>query len=310
MSQYLPEAFDGLAEDTAEAIEDVGETAQGFYRATADKAVQAAGNVTGADGQVAGRVSAIGTAADKDASDLPVPSGTAAPSGNTRRVNISDLDLEAESPEIAEFLRFAVRTYGDRFVLHDWTDDVRLNVKRLSLASPSVHERVAEYLDRIGGKAGLYFGEGGVPELDDKGDLAGLRPRGWPEGSTWDGVTGAASPEAGVMAVGTAGLSQSSTVALHELGHMVDRIYGSAGRASSSPSWDTVYRYVLSAESEPGMIRPYHLQPGGVGQVEMFAEAFALYHTPKPGKWLASIAGSQAGGEAIKRYFSTLLGLS
>jgi hypothetical protein len=309
MSQYLPEVLGGLAEDAAGAIEDVGDATHEFYQATAEKAVLAARNVTDADGQITGEASAIGGAADKDASDLPGPSTTVQPDGNTRRINISDLDLESESPELAEFLRFAARTYGDRFVLHDWTDDVRSNVEKLSLVAATVHERVAQYIDGLGGNAGLYFGEGGVPQLDDLGRLAGVRPRGYPEGSTWDDVTGANTNWTGVLTVGT-GPRMSSTTSLHEFGHLADEAYAPGDKASMLHSWDIVYRYVRSAESEPGTIQPYYLQSGDVGKEEMFAQAFALYHTPKPGKWLADLAGSQAGGEAIKRYFGTLLGLS
>ena len=59
MSQYLPEIFEGLAEDVAGGFEDAGETGANFLRDTAGKADDAVGLLTDADQQVGRNASGI-----------------------------------------------------------------------------------------------------------------------------------------------------------------------------------------------------------------------------------------------------------
>jgi hypothetical protein len=302
MSEYLPEAFTALARDVAGGFEDAGEAGANFFNDTADRAGAAADLVTSADQRIGENADAIGSS-----DDLPgITAGASAPGGKPR-LNISDLDLETVSPKTAEFIRFAEQTYGDRFVIHEWTDNVSRNIGDLARIPRSVHVRVAQYLDAKGGSAGLYFGEGGVPELDDLGPLAGQTPRGWPEGATWDQVGAALMPPMGVLAVGTVA-GGSPSAALHEYGHLIDDVYGSEGRASSGVDWNRFYSFVRKAEPAPGTIKPYFLQPGKAGREEMFAEAFARYHMADPAKQLTRLTGSASGGRAFQWYFQRLLG--
>lgn len=233
--------------------------------------------------------------------------------GGRSRINIADLDLEALSPHDAEFIRYAARTYGDRLVIYDWNPGVQFNLLELSNVRANVHERVAQFLDEGGGNAGLYFGSGDISGLDDLGYLADTRPRGYPEGAKWKRVSGIYSPSNRVLAVGS-GSSGSLSTPLHEFGHLVGRVYSSGGYDSAA--WRAVYDKAVSAAERP--ISPYYLQPGEAGPDEMFAEAFVIYHRPVPDipGWpsrdnqLSDLAGSDAGGQAFKRYFDTLLGLS
>jgi hypothetical protein len=300
MSEYLPEAFTALARDVAGSFEDTGEAGANFFNDTADRAGAAADLVTSADKRIGQNAGAIGRS-----DELPGITGPATTPGVKPRLNISDLDLETVTPKTAEFIRFAEQTYGDRFVIHDWTDLVSRNIGDLARIPRSVHVRVAEYLDAKGGSAGLYFGEGAAPELDDLGHLAGQPPRGWHEGATWDQVGGAFDPERGVLAVGTASGGIPSP-ALHEFGHLIDSVYGSGGSASSGTDWDTFYSYVRKAQ--PGTIKPYYVQPGAAGREEMFAEAFARYHMGDPAKQLTRLTGSASGARAFQWYFQRLLG--
>jgi len=64
--------------------------------------------------------------------DLPGTTARAGAPGGKPRLNISDLDLDTVSPKTADFIRFAEQTYGDRFVIHDWTDVVSRNIGDLA----------------------------------------------------------------------------------------------------------------------------------------------------------------------------------
>jgi hypothetical protein len=296
----LAAAFDGVAADTAQGFESAAGSVAEFLGQTASKQEQNVENLLAADG-----------AAARAAADIGGKAGSVVQAGGRPGISIGEVDLEGLPTEQADFIRYLARTYGDRFVVHDWTPGVRSNIRDLSLVPPSVHERVAQFLNEKGGNAGLYFGEGGVAGLDNLGHLALMPPRGWPEGSSWDSVGGIYSENTNVLAVGTA-KHASASAPLHEYGHLIENAYLYHiywNDSSVRSGWFSTHQNVVN-DAPPGSISPYYLQQGGGGQQEMFAEAFARYHLPGPEGWLTHLAGSPEGGQALKHYFDTLLRLS
>jgi hypothetical protein len=83
--------------------------------------------------------------------------------------------------------------------------------------------RVVKQLDAQGRRATLFSGS--LTDVHGFRHLRGVRPRGWPEGSTWDAVPGAGGPK-GLATNPSRELPGrghgSSSLALHELGHVVD----------------------------------------------------------------------------------------
>jgi hypothetical protein len=67
MSQMLPEMFDALGQDAAQAIEDAGEADARFFEQTAENEDTALGLLSDTDHQIARRASAVGQNADQDA---------------------------------------------------------------------------------------------------------------------------------------------------------------------------------------------------------------------------------------------------
>ena len=136
----------------------------------------------------------------------------------------------------------------------------------------------------------VYIGRGGVPGLDDLGELRGVRPRGWDEGDTWDQVGGAYFQPRGIVAVGTAeGASASGSAALHEIAHAVGFRLGFQGEDGTivaihdDPEFVELHR----ALHEAGRLDPYLAQggPGGeAGRQELFAEGISTFYARGPDK--------------------------
>ena len=68
----------------------------------------------------------------------------------------------------------------------------------------------------------FYIGDKPMIDLDDNQFLKGVRPRGWPEGSTWDSVAGGYNLERKIVSVGR-GRSGSLSLIGHETGHAILR---------------------------------------------------------------------------------------
>jgi len=118
-------------------------------------------------------------------------------------------------------------------------------------------------------------------------DLAGMQPRGWPPGSTWDHAEGVM--HGGTKQIGIAqnlykmsttqvvASSRVQSVLLHETGHAVD-FYSSAGYISNDAAYLHAYTADVSTiNALPDQVAQlgYFLQAGQAGPQECWAECFA-----------------------------------
>jgi|GEM_PF-4652499 len=108
-------------------------------------------------------------------------------------------------------------------------------------------------------------------------ELAGVQPRGWPPGATWDNVTGVASGKQAVIATvdhdsGTPRLNNhgSTNVVLHEVGHVLDNLRGEA---------DYPDAFLQARTADLNQLSDYQKQAGNAGLQETFAESFASAFT-------------------------------
>lgn len=117
--------------------------------------------------------------------------------------------------------------------------------------------------------------------------LRGVRPRGWPDGATWENTDAVHLPAARTMVFAekrrdSRGRIVESTriegVMRHEIGHAFDQACGTGVvLRSSSPAF--LSDYLGDARRIPARDREqlgYYLQRGAAGRQEAFAEAFAL----------------------------------
>lgn len=111
--------------------------------------------------------------------------------------------------------------------------------------------------------------------------LKGVKPRGWPQGSTWDKVPGGCSGKEVVIAVighGTSkgphvpdkgdGETGSDHIGAHEAGHALDY---AKGEESKNPA------FLAAREMDMGALSDYEKQPPPAGAEETFAESLALF---------------------------------
>lgn len=106
-----------------------------------------------------------------------------------------------------------------------------------------------------------------MPDIDDLAQYRNVRPRGWPEGMTWNDVPGVYHT-AGKAVVAGKGEHGTSSLLLHEYGHAVGDVLG----------YDNDTRLIALHKAQHGFLDPY-LQQGGpgafAGRQEFLAESFA-----------------------------------
>jgi len=174
MSEYLPEVFDGLAQDFAGGIGDAAGSEADFVVSTAAKADSAVRLVTGADGRIADRVSAIGDTVGQDADGVPAAvgadrgglpaggdGGLPAASGSAGTGNPSDA---AGDPGAAGRDPEDVPKEGDPVDVA--TGDVVLNETDVVL--PGALRLVVERAHRSGLLTGRWFGRSWASTLDQR----------------------------------------------------------------------------------------------------------------------------------------------
>lgn len=137
----------------------------------------------------------------------------------------------------------------------------------------NVPARVVTQTDAQGARAIMFSGN--LTDVWGYRSLKGVQPRGWPEGSTWDIVPGAGSPEGFAANPGREQTGRghgSTSLALHEYGHVVDHAMAShsASRITSEQAWMRgPQREVRSRASATDYVTKY--------PEEWFAESFARY---------------------------------
>jgi len=167
--------------------------------------------------------------------------------------------------------------YGKAVDIADDSEVARIHLTDLEMFDPKAHATLRDHFARTPG-GGFYVGDKAMPKLDNQGHLAGVKPRGWADGQTWDNVPGGYDPNAKVCACGGGGKSHGSTsLALHEASHALDdaltRKFGM--RASETSEWRDAY-YAIHAVAD---MNPYFTYGGNQDGFlsEGFAESYAAF---------------------------------
>lgn len=106
-----------------------------------------------------------------------------------------------------------------------------------------------------------------MPYIDEQQAFRGVRPRGWPDGMTWDDVAGAYNSEDRYVIAGD-GKSGSISLILHEYGHSIGHVL----------QYDNDTRLIELHRQQYNRLADYYRQdgPGGpIGRKEFLAESFA-----------------------------------
>jgi hypothetical protein len=147
--------------------------------------------------------------------------------------------------------------------------------KRLDLLPPSIRDAMARH--------GIRVSVGQNSVTDVMPELSGVKPRGWPEGMTWDSVPGLYDNKSKtvVAAMRNGQIPEygnghgSADLLLHEALHGYDRTHPSGGSYSSTLDFMGAYR------ADKSNMTAYHTQAGTAGRQEAFAEYGAQYFSGK-----------------------------
>jgi hypothetical protein len=166
-------------------------------------------------------------------------------------------------------------------------------------------DRLAElpHLIKVKLRAGLdaiHVGAGGVPDLDDMGQLHGVP---LPSGrATWDACAGAYGERK--IIVGSRP-SPTPDVTCHEIGHALDDLDG-AGKQwqSDSAEFQSLYSLCL-----PYMASAFHRQPGLLGRREFFADAFSAIASRQRPALVEMLSGDTRAALNVMLYFNVRYGI-
>lgn len=188
----------------------------------------------------------------------------------------------------------------ERILHRDWPageippPEIVLAVERLAALPQLIKERLAVGLDAI------YLGPGGVPDIDDMGELSGVS---LPSGrATWDACAGAYGDRK--IIVGSRP-SPTPDVMCHEIGHALDDIDGPDGSwqsdtAEFSELYDLCWQWMSS---------PFHRQGGMLGRREFFADAFAAIASSQRPALVEMVGGNTRAALQVMLYFNVRYGI-
>jgi hypothetical protein len=112
-------------------------------------------------------------------------------------------------------------------------------------------------------------------------DLRGVRPRGWPEGRTWDTVPGLNDPNNNRVIIATRNGRipptgdghAASNLVLHEVGHAVDDAVGGGSNTQE---------FQRARTADAAQLGSYFTQAGAAGLRETYAESLARFYGNDP----------------------------
>lgn len=124
---------------------------------------------------------------------------------------------------------------------------------------------------------------------DYRTDLAGVRPRGWPPGSTWDSVPGLNSSDDNEVVIAVIGHGTpagphvpatgeghgSHNLVVHEAAHAIDHNAPGTRRSDEAD-------FVNARNADSGTLSAYEGQAGQAGREETYAESAARYYGGDP----------------------------
>jgi len=167
--------------------------------------------------------------------------------------------------------------YGKAVDIADDSEVARIHLTDLEMFDSKAHATLREHFARTPG-GGFYVGDKAMPKLDNQGHLAGVKPRGWADGQTWDNVPGGYDPNAKVCACGGGGKGHGATsLALHEGAHALDHalVKKFGARASDTKEWQDAF-YAMHGSAN---MNPYFTYDGNQSGFlsEGFAESYAAF---------------------------------
>ncbi len=197
---------------------------------------------------------------------LPPAHPPAAPLARDQRTSPLDVQLQPDAPGRAS-ARTAALDPGTRAALLGLIKttpaatraDIDAVLQELSLVPPAVLDQLARYGVKI-----VVCHDTITEHLTE---LAGVRPRGWPPGSTWDDVPGLHLPGRYEVVV-AAEIKRDRTV-LHELGHAFDYVTALKLRQSDA--------YTTARDADHARLGGYFAGHSPAADEETFAESFAQF---------------------------------
>ena len=188
----------------------------------------------------------------------------------------------------------------EQVLIREWAEDeepatqVVTAVDRLAALPLLVKEKLAAGLDAI------HIGSGGVPDLDDMGELAGVP---LPSGrATWDACAGAYGERK--IVVGSRP-SPTPDVMCHEVGHALDDIDAPSGQwQSDSADFRALYGRCL-----PHIRSEFHRHRPALGRREFFADAFAAIASSQRPALVEMLSGETRTALDVMLYFNVRYGM-
>lgn len=210
-----------------------------------------------------------------------------------KKPKISDEDLKFKMAG-KHTSKTAAQAWGEQYGIYHRSEAKGMTLKHMNDANrqmAKIPESILVQMKDVG-YTHHFFRNKGVTVLPECSDLIGIKPRGWPKGTTFADCGGVFRPGQRMAIVNWDewDLGSVNTV-LHEAGHMISKSFGTMGPIDELDSWHAIHkanlkRYDKLLTSGENVIEPifgskYYRQKGTAGPSEYFAECCAYYfHSP------------------------------